>query len=68
MDTNAVKVTLWGDDVGYLYWDRKQKLAVFEYAESFLSKGLDISPFSMPILSIIHTAVVVARPKDGLIS
>ena len=51
MDTNAVKVTLWGDDVGYLYWDKKQRLAIFEYAESFLSKGLDISPFSMPINS-----------------
>ena len=58
MDTNAVKVTLWGDDVGYLYWDRKQKLAVFEYAQSFLSKGLDISPFSMPIGSL--------RSKKGI--
>lgn len=46
-----IKVTLWGFDVGYLYWDKKQKLAVFEYAESFLSQGLDISPFSMPISS-----------------
>ncbi|HJD92815.1 type II toxin-antitoxin system HipA family toxin [Bacteroides coprosuis] len=51
MDTNVIKVTLWGMDVGYLYWDKKQKLAVFEYEVSFLEKGLDIAPLSMSINS-----------------
>lgn len=51
MDTNAIKVTLWGMDVGYLYWDKKQKLAVFEYEESFFEAGLDIAPLSMSINS-----------------
>ena len=52
MDTNVIKVTLWGMDVGYLYWDKKQKLAVFEYEVSFLEKGLDIAPLSMALNSL----------------
>ena len=51
MDTNAVKVTLWGMDVGYLTWDRKQKLALFEYDKKFLERGLDIAPLTMSINS-----------------
>lgn len=51
METNAVKVSLWGMDVGYLYWDRKQKLAIFEYEKNFLDKGLDIAPLTMSINS-----------------
>ena len=31
MDTNVVKVKLWGMDVGYRSWDKKAKVAVFEY-------------------------------------
>ncbi|WP_085536784.1 type II toxin-antitoxin system HipA family toxin [Massilibacteroides vaginae] len=49
MDTNAIKVTLWGQDVGYLYWDNKQRLAVFEYEKRFLENELDIAPLTMPI-------------------
>jgi serine/threonine-protein kinase HipA len=47
METNVVKVKLWGLDVGYLNWDKKAKVAVFEYEKFFLSKGLDISPIVM---------------------
>jgi serine/threonine-protein kinase HipA len=49
MDTNTVKVTLWGMDVGYLSWDMKARAAVFEYAPSFLGRGLDIAPLTMSI-------------------
>ena len=51
MDTNVVKVKLWGMDVGYLSWDKKAKVAVFEYESSFLKTKLDIAPFTMPIAS-----------------
>ncbi len=49
MDTNVVKVKIWGLTVGYLTWDKKNNVAVFEYESSFLEKGLNIAPFTMPI-------------------
>lgn len=36
-------------DVGYLSWDMKARAAVFEYAPSFLGRGLDIAPLTMSI-------------------
>ncbi|MDR1381798.1 MAG: HipA domain-containing protein [Tannerella sp.] len=51
METNAVKVKLWGMDIGYLSWDRKAGAAIFEYEPSFLEQGLDIAPLTMSIHS-----------------
>lgn len=51
METNVLKIKLWNLAVGYLYWDIKNKVAVFEYEESFLTKGLDIAPLTMSINS-----------------
>lgn len=51
METNVVKVKLWGMDVGYLSWDKKAGTAVFEYDPSFLELGLDIAPLTMSINS-----------------
>jgi len=49
METNVVKVKLWGMDVGYLSWDKKTGVAIFEYEPSFLEQGLDIAPLTMSI-------------------
>ena len=49
METNVVKVKLWGIDVGYLSWDKKAGVAVFEYEPSFLELGLNIAPLTMSI-------------------
>lgn len=49
METNVVKVKLWGIDVGYLSWDKKSGVAVFEYEPSFLELGLNIAPLTMSI-------------------
>ncbi|UAY54805.1 type II toxin-antitoxin system HipA family toxin [Arachidicoccus terrestris] len=51
METNVVKIKLWDLDVGYLNWDEKANVAVFEYDTSFLSLGLDIAPITMSINS-----------------
>jgi len=51
METNVVMVKLWGMPVGYLSWDKKADLAVFEYESEFLDKGLDIAPLTMSINS-----------------
>ena len=49
METNVVKVKLWGMDVGYLSWDEKAGTAVFEYEPSFLEQGLDIAPLTISV-------------------
>jgi len=49
METNVVKVKLWDATVGYLAWDKRNKVAVFEYDPSFLEHGLDFAPFTMSI-------------------
>lgn len=51
METNVVQVKLWGMPVGYLSWDKKADLAVFEFEPGFLDKGLDIAPLTMSIHS-----------------
>lgn len=51
METNVVKVKIWGMDVGYLSWDKKAGVSVFEYEPSFLEKGLNIAPLTMSIYS-----------------
>ena len=52
METNAVKVVLWGKEVGYLAWDKKREIAVFEYDPLFIDQDLDIAPFTMSIKSM----------------
>ena len=49
METNVVKVKLWGMDVGYLSWDKKASVAIFEYEPSFLEQELDIAPLTMSV-------------------
>ncbi len=51
METNVVKVKLWGMDVGYLSWDKKNSVAIFEYDPSFIERKLDIAPLTMSINS-----------------
>lgn len=41
METNVVKVKLWGMDIGYLSWDKKTGAAIFEYEPSFLEPGIE---------------------------
>jgi len=49
METNAVKVKLWDSTAGYLAWDKRNSVSVFEYDPAFLEKGLDFAPFTMSI-------------------
>ncbi len=51
METHVVMVKLWGMPVGYLSWDKKSDVAIFEYESEFLDKGLDIAPLTMSIYS-----------------
>lgn len=49
MEANVVRVKLWGMTVGYLSWDKKSGVALFEYDREFMQKGLDIAPLTMSV-------------------
>ena len=49
MQSNIVRVMLWGQEVGSLYWDERRKRAVFNYHPDFIRAGLDIAPLSASI-------------------
>jgi len=49
MQNNIVRVMLWGQEVGSLYWDERRKRAVFSYHPKFIKGGLDIAPLSASI-------------------
>jgi len=45
----ATEIRLWDSVVGYAYWDRKLQCAQFRYASSFLEKGFNVAPVTMPL-------------------
>ena len=49
METNVVKVKLWDTTAGYLSWDKRNSVGVFEYDPVFLEHGWDFAPFTMSI-------------------
>lgn len=55
---NLVEVILWNELVGVLVWDEKTNTSSFEYAKSFIRKGLELSPLISPLSSKIITAKV----------
>ena len=46
MENNVVSVMLWGEEVGKLYWDERNKRAVFNYHPDFIKKGVEIAPLT----------------------
>lgn len=46
---DIARVNLYGQSVGTFRWDNNRQLAHFEYAESFIGKGLEPSPILMPV-------------------
>jgi len=46
---NLAEVWLWGALVGALTYDDSNKMCMFEYAPSWLKKGVEIAPLQMPL-------------------
>lgn len=46
---DIARVNLYGQPVGTFRWDNNRQLAHFEYADSFIDKGLEPSPILMPV-------------------
>ncbi len=51
MENNILTVWLWGNEVGRIYWDKKERRSVFAYSPDFLRCNIDISPLSFSIHS-----------------
>lgn len=46
---DIARVILYGHPIGTLRWDNYRRTALFEYADSFIGKGLEPSPILMPV-------------------
>ena len=46
---NFADTYIWGEHAGTIAWDESRQVGSFEYADSFRSKGLDLSPLTMPL-------------------
>ena len=66
MQNNIVKVMLWGDEVGRLYWDDRSNCAIFNYNPVFVKKGLDIAPLKASIKGPAGKGMPVTGNKDSL--
>jgi len=53
--TKGTEIRLWGITVGYAYWDDRQRCARFQYSSSFLDKGYDVAPITLPLSDRIFT-------------
>jgi serine/threonine-protein kinase HipA len=45
----VLKVSLWGEDVAAVVWDKERESAVFEFFPEFATANVDISPLIMPL-------------------
>lgn len=48
---DIAKVNLYGQQMGTVRWDTRRNIAFYEYADSFIGRGLEPSPLLMPVRS-----------------
>lgn len=46
---DVASVKLWGSNVGAVAWNDQTSIGTFEYEPSFIHKGLEIAPLTMPL-------------------
>ena len=46
---DIARVNLYGHTVGFLRWDSNREIALFEYSDDYIGKGIDSSPILMPV-------------------
>lgn len=46
---DIAKVKLYGLDLGTFRWDQRYNIAQFEYADSFIGRGIEPAPLMMPV-------------------
>ena len=55
------KVKLWDFIVGYLSWDERREVALFQYDSEFIKKGLSPAPLMMPLSNKIYDFPSLSR-------
>jgi len=48
------EVKLWGRTIGAVSWDTGREYAAFQYDPAFLTSGIEVSPFTMPLSERIY--------------
>ena len=66
MENNIVRVMLWEQEVGSLFWDDKRKRSVFSYHPDFVKGDLDIAPLSASIKNHRNRLPIYGMPNDEL--
>ncbi len=66
MQNNIVRVILWGQEVGSLYWDDRRKRSVFTYHPDFLNAGIDIAPLSASIKNPRNRLPIYGLANDDI--
>jgi serine/threonine-protein kinase HipA len=54
---NLLEVNIWHKLVGVLIWNETKKMSVFEYADSFIQTGIQLSPIINPTTKKIISSV-----------
>lgn len=66
MQNNIVSVLLYAEEVGQLYWDQRNRRAVFSYNPSFAQKGINIAPLTASLKGYAAKGVPIIGHKDKL--
>ena len=66
MQNSIVRVMLWGQEVGSLYWDDRRKRSVFTYHPDFLNAGVDIAPLSASIKNPRNRLPIYGLANDDI--
>lgn len=66
MRNNIVRVLLWGQEVGSLFWEERRKRAVFSYHPDFIKAGVDIAPLSASIKNPRNRLPIYGLANDDI--
>lgn len=66
MQNNIVRVLLNAEEVGQLYWDERNRRAVFSYNPSFIKKGIDIAPLTTSVKGNAAKGLPIIGNKEKL--
>ena len=66
MQNNIVRIMLWGQEVGSLFWDERRKRSVFSYHPDFVKGELDIAPLSASIRNPRSRLPIYGMPNDEI--
>ncbi len=60
-----VEVSLWGNKVGVLAWDKRKDIGIFEFYNTFQTLSLDVAPITMPLDSQLKGEYIFTFPHHS---